>query len=379
MNKQAFSAHARALAAEHGVEALAAALSTPTATYRVTVGCKPRDRFHVASLTKPVTAWTALDVVGPNLAIGAWPGVTCGDLLSHFSGYQCEYGDLARFGDGADALQRASRSLQSLEPMVPPRTVWSYSNAGYWLAAAFAAAVGDAPYEELVRERVLAPLELSNTSFDVVKGETYPRARRPSGGLVSTIDELLVLAQALGGAPGERQRQRVADRLDGGYGLGMSCETVGAHEVWGHDGAWNGWRSTLVTIPTESIALVVIARGAATSKPLRALADSVFESTIGARRLAPSPILLGAHERGVFTGTYANERATATVRLTEAGIAVVLDEGTASETTLVAQPTAPNAFVVCGGVEDGTRFDFPLLASGSYALRLHSVMLRQAE
>ena len=139
MNKQAFSALARSIAAEHGVESLAAMVSTETRTVRALVGCKPPERFHVASITKPVTAAVALDVIGPDLAIGAWPGVTCGDLLGHMSGYQCEYGDLARFGDGADALQRASRSLQSLEPLVAPRTVWSYSNAGYWLAAAFAA------------------------------------------------------------------------------------------------------------------------------------------------------------------------------------------------------------------------------------------------
>ncbi len=377
MNKQAFSALARSLAAEHGVEALAAAVSTPTRTMRTVVGCKAKDRFHIASLTKPVTAWLALDVVGPNLAIGAWPGVTCGDLLAHMSGYQCEYGDLARFGEGADALQRASRSLQSLEPVVPPRTVWSYSNAGYWLAAAFAAAVGDAPYETLVQERVLAPLGLAATSFDPVKGETYPRARRASGGLVSTIDEVLLLAQALGGTPGARQRERVAERLGGGYGLGLSYERIGEIDVWGHDGSWNGWRSTMLTVPSESVAIVVLARGAETARPLRELAEYALEATVGAQRSQPPTILLGEHERGVFTGTYANESCAANVSAKGTGLSLSVIEG-GVETVLSAEPTGLNTFVIRGGLEDGAQFDFPL-ANGSYALRLRSrLMLRQA-
>ena len=297
MNKQAFSALARSIAAEHGVESLAAMVSTETRTVRALVGCKPPERFHVASITKPVTAAVALDVIGPDLAIGAWPGVTCGDLLGHMSGYQCEYGDLARFGDGADALQRASRSLQSLEPLVAPRTVWSYSNAGYWLAAAFAAAVGDAPYETLVEERVLTPLGLTATSFVPAKGESYPRARRASGGLVSTVADMLTLAQAVGGDVFARQRQHIAERPGGGYGLGLACERVGDVEIWGHEGSWNGWRSTLLAVPSESVAIVVLAKGAATAKPVRELADYALAMTVGARRTAPTTILLGEHER----------------------------------------------------------------------------------
>jgi hypothetical protein len=189
---------------------------------------------------------------------------------------------------------------------------------------------------------------------------------------------MLLLAQAVGGEHFARQRRFVAERPGGGYGLGLAYERIGDLEMWGHEGSWNGWRSTLLTIPTESIALVVLAKGATTARPVRELADYVLATSLGARRVEPTTILLGEHERGVFSGSYANGSCVAVVQPSGTGISLaVTEDGTTS--TLHAEPTGLNTFVIRGGVDDGAQFDFPLLASGSYALRLRSqLMLRQA-
>src|SRR5579862_3211817 len=152
----------------------------------IAVGCDSGDRFRIASITKPVTASAAVQLLDLDATTGVWPDdVRVRHLLSHTSGFDSELPDLARLGDGDDALGAGD--------------VFSYANSGYWLAGWLTAQAAGTTYEEAVERHVLQPAGMSSTDFGEpsVAGTgadaartSYPRARRPSGGLVSRVADV---------------------------------------------------------------------------------------------------------------------------------------------------------------------------------------------
>src|SRR3954471_11213666 len=100
-----FYALAEAAAARWRVPALELGSLVDGEQTTLALGCRPGTRFRVRSVTKRLTAPLALRLLDLEAATGVWPDdVRVRHLLSHTSGYECEHGDLARFGDGDDAL-----------------------------------------------------------------------------------------------------------------------------------------------------------------------------------------------------------------------------------------------------------------------------------
>jgi CubicO group peptidase (beta-lactamase class C family) len=205
--------------ARTGVPAVAAALHVDGRT--AFAGSHERP-FRIASITKSFTA-TAISEAG-----------LLDDrrraLLSHTAGYRPE---------------RA-------EPLPPECAgLWSYSNAGYWEAAGGF----DGAYSDAVHELVLEPLGLKHTGFDtpddaalgtlpgdVVADPSYPGGRRPSGGLWSTVGDLVEygLAHCDGWA---NLHEPVAEALGARYALG-----------W-----WvRGFQSLLLLSPEDRVVLAVL-------------------------------------------------------------------------------------------------------------------------
>lgn len=208
----------------------------------------PETSFRIASITKPFTATLAMTLAEDGRLPLDEPisgDLTPRLLLGHRSGLACEWPrPLADYGDGDDALERLARD----EPAPGPegsRGVFSYCNAGYWLVAAAAARALGTTYENALEERVLEPLGFESTGFEprgpaalghvqspgsaearAVRG-SYPRVRRPSGGLWSTVGDLLRFAAHHLGGPGPLSSDSAramwaaeADVAGGGYGLG---------------------------------------------------------------------------------------------------------------------------------------------------------------
>ncbi|MBV9775325.1 MAG: beta-lactamase family protein [Gemmatimonadetes bacterium] len=148
----------------------------------------PRDRFHVASLAKPMTAtlaamlveegklrWssTAAEVF-PEWADSMPPslrGVTLEMLLSHTAGIRsfesgAEYDSLPRFG-GSPVERRAAfaRYLLTRPPASAPGTRYQYSNAGYALVGAMLERVAGEPIEKLLVDRLWRPLGITTGGF----------------------------------------------------------------------------------------------------------------------------------------------------------------------------------------------------------------------
>ena len=209
---------------------------------------RPETPFRIASISKPFTASLALSCLPLGGQLVGW--------LSHTAGFVCE--SEAPLPEGAEGL-------------------FSYSNAGYWAAGREVARVSGTSFEDAMRERILEPLGLEATGYDdpgaaaarghLQEGETghravaddvYPVERRPSGGLWSTVGDLLRFAAHHLGGPGPlsdqtraAMREPQSQALGAGYGLGWWVHDAGGRAALDHEGSVAGYQSLLLLVPEE--------------------------------------------------------------------------------------------------------------------------------
>jgi D-alanyl-D-alanine carboxypeptidase len=365
-----------AAAIQWDVPAIAVGASVGGHVETFSVGCPVDSVFRVASITKPFTATLALELLDPQGTTGVWPAdVRVRHLLSHTSGYDCECGDLARFGNGDDALPALVRELPGVRRYVGIEQAWSYANTGYWLAGWLAAEEAGRTYEEALAERILSPAGLESTSFgepdlagtgkDAVEGP-YARARRPSGGLVSTVPDLLRFGQWHLAQPRSAQMRIVHARATAGvYGLGMFGERIAGVEVWGHGGSYGGFQCSLLLVPDREAVFVGLTNSSVGSKALHELEDAFFERLLGTRRRVPEEVDLPAAVRDGFTGTYASSDGWTEVGVAPGGLVVTFEDG-----EFPARAIGESTFEITTGDRIRERFDFPLEGFGRFGSRL---------
>ena len=341
------------------------ALVVGTGRGTVALGCDPGTRFRIASITKPLTAALALLFLDPEEPTGVWPeDVRLRHLLSHMSGFDCELpdGDNAKYGSGDDALGRCVADLPHVRRFVGSDRVWSYANTGFWLAGLLAAERAGATFEDALAAHVLHPAGAEATDFGEpdIRGtgaaarEGYPRSRRPSGGLVSTVPDLLRLGSWLL-AHGEAQRIVAATAVDGVYGLGIFGERAGGVEVWGHGGSAYGFESSLLFVPSHGAVFAGLTNASNGGRALAEIENAWLEEVVGARRPEPHYLHAEPGELEAFAGTYENS-STRYVVEPAADALVVRSDGE----ELVGRKVAERTFQVATGEYVNERFDFPL-------------------
>lgn len=377
--KPPFQAVCEAAALEWDVPALGAGIWAGGREETAFVGCGPDDRFRIASITKPVTALLALELLDPEEPTGIWPSdVRVRHLLSHTSGYDGEFRerDLTRFGSDDEALGRAAAALPEIRRFLGVEQVWSYANSGFWLAGHLAAVAADTTYEDAVSRHVLGPAGLEATSFDAeptlagtgreAGAGPYPRARRPSGGLTSTVADLLLLGRFfLTHPPALRMRIVHGKPIGGVYGLGLFGERVGGREVWGHSGSYDGFQSSLLFVPDFDAVFVGVTNSSVGRKALNLVEDAFFEHVIGEPRRVRGRIDLPGEAREAFTGAYANSDGWYEVANAVDGIVVTFDDG-----DYAAEPIAERTFQIVEGDRIRDRVDFPLEGFGRFGSRI---------
>lgn len=250
--------------ARTGVSTAAAALHADGRTRFAGAHERP---FRIASITKSFTA-TAL-------SLGGLLDDRRRALLSHTAGYRPE----------------------RPEPLPPECDgLWSYSNAGYWEAAAGF----DGDYSDAVRELVIEPLGLRHTGFetpddavlgtlpgDVVADPAYPAERRPSGGLWSTVGDLVEYGLAhCQGWPD--LHEPVGEALDARYALGWWVRDG----VLDHEGSVGGFQSLLLLIPQRPVVLAVLTNSWQGSALIRRVVEALG--------LVPVSRTAGAFESGRY-------------------------------------------------------------------------------
>jgi CubicO group peptidase (beta-lactamase class C family) len=264
--------------------------------------------------------------------------VTMRHLLTHTGGWEGDYFDDLGLGD--DALERMVDALVALPQVRPLGEIWSYNNAGFYIAGRVIELVTGQTFEAAMRELVLEPLGLQASFFfadDVmtrrfavghfVEGGTQKvarpwlvgRAANPAGGLVCSASDLLRYARFHMGdglAPdGTRllsaesmalmcARQAAATGRDE-IGLTWFLHPLDGARTLGHGGGTNGQVSALEILPERAFAVVVFANGTPAGGDLiRETTKHAFRSFLGIEEPEPQAIELRADELAEYEGRY---------------------------------------------------------------------------
>ncbi|HEY1642072.1 MAG TPA: serine hydrolase domain-containing protein [Streptosporangiaceae bacterium] len=288
----------------------------------------PATVFHLASVTKTLTAMVVLQLVAEGRvslgqpAASVLPGlaaadaahdgpVTIGSLLSHTSGIDADF--FRDTGPGDDALKLFAGRAAGISRPFGPGQIFSYGNAGYSLLGRITEVVTGSGWDRQLRQRILGPLGMSRTTTSperalcwpfavghesraggrlrVATGWPVPRSMGPAGVLCATAGDLLRFgaAVAVAGAadrPPCRGRPRRLIPADlaalmrqpaarpvysapaDSWGLGWGLEQWGDAAVLGHDGGARGYESFLRVLPDHAAAVVLLVNGGGDAAPL---------------------------------------------------------------------------------------------------------------
>jgi len=277
----------------------------------------PRSLFHMASITKTFVATSVMQLVEKgrmrlDAPITAYlpyfrmddqraAAITVQQLLTHTSGMPdvADYEwDRPQYDDGA--LERYVRSLAPLRLVFTPGERFQYSNIAYEILGDAVAKVSGAPFERCVRDGILVPLKMTDSTL-LVKETTpavmtwgheldgqgrpfvsavypYNRAHTPSSNLHSNVLDMTrwAIANLDGGELGgvriieraTRDRMWTAQRRIRADGPDERREAIGlswflgehrGRRIVSHGGGDTGYVTDLVLVPEGRKAVVWMA------------------------------------------------------------------------------------------------------------------------
>ena len=269
----------------------------------------PESLFRIASITKIVTGMTILSLVEegklslntPIKQVLPWLSlkdkhteeyVTLAHLLSHTSGFPAEYTPNGPYNE--EALEQSLRdTLPYLDMQFPLGEGYIYSNWGIRLASLVSEKVSGMKFSQLATERVLAPLGMHRTLFDLHIAATYPiclghieeggaykvvhklqenAARYAAGGLFSNSVDLCCLARCLlneGIADNgnrilhkasieEMMRARGQTPSSAAYGITLFQDRYKDTMIYYHPGSAPPYATSLLIHPDSGIGIVTL-------------------------------------------------------------------------------------------------------------------------
>ena len=360
--------------------------------------------FRVASITKPITATLAallaheglLDLDAPvrrqlpDLRLAdeqAQETVTLRQLLAHLSGLECEPAhDMSVHSAGAGALGELIGTYGALGQLTPPGEIWSYCNTGYWLAGHAIARAAGMTFEQVAHDLLLGPLGMPGSGFvhdgvpptgaalghtprrpghpahDVIAGYRFPRSRVPSGGLVSTVPDLLRLASLHLDSPDlAALRDPVTAAVGTRWGTGWSLELLDTTVVAAHSGSYGGFQTQLVLVPAHRVAVAVLTNSGRGSALVRTVVEWALAAVCNLRRPEPVPVTVDPAQ---FEGVYHAQGLTVEIRADGSRLRATQRVRLASGNELTPPPllgvaVTADRFAVLEGEARGAQFDFP--------------------
>ena len=230
--------------------------------------------------------------------------ITIEHLLTHTSGIYNYTNDTARMKEDV-TLHRSQAEMLALFKGYPadfePGTDFNYSNSGYSILGYIIEKVAKKPYEQVVRERILQPLGMTNSGFDfthlqspakakgyfAVKGEkVYPAPIVDStiayaaGALYSTVNDLYKWERAIYTDQILKQEswKAVFTPYKRKYGYGWTIDSTHGRLTTAHSGGIHGFASYLLRFPQEELVVIVMDNTSGTNlaKIARSLAAIVL-------------------------------------------------------------------------------------------------------
>lgn len=310
--------------------------------------------FQAASISKPVAALAALQLVGEgrvdldadvNTYLKRWrvPAnewtaevpVTLRGLLTHRAGLSVSgfpgYGPDAAVPDATGVLDGRGNT-DPVRVVMKPGERWRYSGGGYTVMQQLVADVRGEPFAVVLRKHVLDPIGMIRSTYeqpipdgrrdDIAKGyrpdgesviggwHTYPE--QAAAGLWTTPSELALYAREVQRAwRGESARvltEALAREMltpdEDSWGLGPGISEDG--ERFRHGGSNQGFRSTFTAYIDGDDGVFVMTNSDSGSDLAREVAITVADAYgwSGPRPRELVPVDLAAEVRGRYVGTY---------------------------------------------------------------------------
>ena len=261
------------------------------------------------------------------------------DLLTHRSGLPTYGGDMLWIGGGFDS-DEIVRRIRFLEPVAPFRAEYHYNNLMFLTAGEIIEAVTGQSWEQVVRQRILDPLGMSETTTSIRQLRTLENVATPHeklGGKITRVEydsvDAVAAAAGLNSSvldmskwmrlnmnEGEfrgrqiidpailREMQSVQTPLEpgrlsrenlgmnfAGYGFGWHVSEYHGYKMVGHSGGLTGMISRQLFIPEKNIGVVVLTNFAPNSMT-RAICYRTLDALLGFQEEDWSQIYLDRRE-----------------------------------------------------------------------------------
>jgi CubicO group peptidase (beta-lactamase class C family) len=310
--------------------------------------------YQIGSISKTFTGTTAMRLVEqgqldldapirtylPDLTLAdaeATERATMKHLLTHTGGWVGDYFDDLSAGD--DALARMAVRMADVPQVAPLGTLWSYNNAGFYLAGRVIEVITGKTFEAAVQELVLDPLGMTHTYFFArnvityrfavghnVEGDTpvvarpweLPRTANAAGGLLSDVPDLLTYARLHMGDGTAQDGTRLLSQegvrfmqsplyskgSQGEMGLTWMLEDVGGVRTVRHSGGTVGQQTQLVLVPSRNFALTVLTNASRGSELHGDATKWILGHYLGMEEPDPTPLNATQDQLAPYLGRY---------------------------------------------------------------------------
>jgi CubicO group peptidase (beta-lactamase class C family) len=334
-------------------------------------------------LDKPVTAFDpGFRIVVPLEAAGP---ITLRQLLCHRSGMVRESPVGGYFDPSQPTIAATVASVAPCVLVYAPNTHTKYSNVGPTVAGQVVEKVAGRPFAEYQREHLLGPMGMNGSAFvaneairarlaagrmDVADGKggfhtiTAPHFELgtiPAGNLYTTAEDLARLAQCLlaeGRAGGkailrpESLCQMFTVQLTkekAGFGLGFHVSQFRGHVAVSHMGAVYGFTTSIMVLPNEKLAAVVLTNADIATGPVRKLNAAalglLLEAKLADPMPPPKPPADAPADPAALAGQYESESYWAEIRAHEGRLA-----GNISGKAIALVPDGKDKFLADGSL-----------------------------
>ncbi|MCA1668721.1 MAG: beta-lactamase family protein [Thermomicrobia bacterium] len=329
-----------------------------------------RTLYQIGSITKTFVGTAAMRLVEqgklaldapirsylPDLRLAdaeATERATMQHLLTHTGGWVGDYFD--DLGAGDDALAKMAVAMADVPQVAPIGTLWSYNNAGFYLAGRVIEVLTGQPFDAAVQSLILGPLGMRHTYFfarnivterfavghsvkegvpTVARPWELPRTANPAGGLLSDVRDMLIYARFHMGDGTAQDGTRVlspeslafmqsplyAKGSDGEMGLTWMLQAVGGVRTVRHSGGTVGQQTTFVMVPSRNFALTILTNADRGSELHGGATKWMLKQYLGLSDPEPAPLDASAEQLAPYVGRYTAAGSDIELTMREGGL-----------------------------------------------------------
>ncbi|HMJ89533.1 MAG TPA: serine hydrolase [Candidatus Acidoferrum sp.] len=316
------------------------------------------------------------------------PAVTLRQLLCHRSGLQREPAIGGYLDDDEPGLPATIASVPPGVLVTRPGEKTRYSNLGPSIAGHLVERVSGKSFENYQRDRILGPLGMTNSAWllhrsvrkrlivshiRVADGRggwkrqetpVFDLGTIPAGNLFSTADDLARFASALINRGGGLVKPSSLDEMwkpqltaeQSGFGLAFLVGKFRGHRTVSHSGAVYGHSTSLVVLPDEKLAVIVLANEDIANGRVRRISNTALSLLLEAK-LGEEPAAKAAphvaEKLEAFAGDYESQSYWAKLEVRDGRLV-----GNVSGQLAKFTPTAALKFTADSRIEDAASVTF---------------------